>query len=156
MPLHTETEPAFTRLETRHSWFARVLEVEYGEAPAPGEVPPAFNWLLLLPLTYRYDFDEVECSLAYTSPNGYACTVWEASGEDDLPWAVFVVDDAGTRFLPEYSVLDENADEQALNDALKRGADELPRRLEAGEFDRDRPPLVLPTWLGPDDQKGEH
>src|SRR5918998_550610 len=114
MPIYTEPdEPEYAYLERRHGWFPRVLEAEYGEQEAPSELPQALNWLLLVPAARRYDFEEVECGLAYVAPDGgYACTVWDVSGEEDDPWAVFVVDDYGARFLPEYSVLEENASEE--------------------------------------------
>ncbi|MBC7806066.1 MAG: hypothetical protein H7145_07930, partial [Akkermansiaceae bacterium] len=77
----------------------------------------------------------------------YTATIWDASGEDDLPWAVLLVDDYGVRLLPEYSVFDEDADEETLEAALAKGASELPTRLESGEFDRTGEPLAIPEWL---------
>lgn len=160
MPIYEEPgDPNFRRLEERHGWFERVVEFEYGErsgGPGSGgdtaseeeDVPPALNWLLSLPETVRYDIDTVECSLAFLSADKkYACTLWDVSGEDDLPWAVFVVDDFGARLLPEYSVLDNDAPEEALEDALRRAADEIPGRLEGGGFTRAGKPMDVPDYL---------
>ena len=149
MPLFTEpSEPEFARLEARHGWFPRVLLAEYGEIDAPGEIPEGLNWLLLLPAARRYDFEDAECGLACVSPDGgYACTVWDVSGEENDPWAVFVVDDFGARLLPEYSILDEETTDAEREDRLRRAADELPDRLEAGEFRRGGAAIVVPAWL---------
>lgn len=149
MPIYTEPEePEFARLERRHGWFPNVLRAEYGEQDAPGDVPAPLNWLDLVPAARRYDFDEIECGLAYIAPDGvYACTVWDVSGEDDDPWAVFVVDDFGARLLPEYSVLDEDAPDEAREERLRRAAGEIPARAEAGEFTREGTPLEVPDWL---------
>jgi len=152
MPLYDdpENEPGFARLAERHRWFPAVLEAEYGERETPeGEaVPPALDWMSDLSVEARYSFDEVECSLAYEDLKaGYACTIWDASGEDDRPWGVYVVDDFGPRLLPEYSVLDNEADDDALNDALQRAAEQLPDRLLAGEFTRTGEPAAVPEWL---------
>lgn len=150
MPVFTEPdEPEFARLEARHRWFPRVLPIEYGEIDAPGEIPEGLNWLLPLPAARRYDFEDVECGLAYVAPDdGYACTVWDVSGEQDDPWAVFVVDDFGARLLPEYSIFDEEATDAERAARLRRAADEIPGRLEAGEFRRGGAAIVLPDWLG--------
>jgi hypothetical protein len=149
MPLYTEpAEPEFARLEARHGWFPRVLLAEYGEIDPPSEIPEALNWLLLLPAARRYDFEDVECGLAYVAPDGgYACTVWDVSGEEDDPWAVFVVDEQGARLLPEYSIFAEEATEAERAERLRRAADELPDRLEAGEFRRGGAAIVIPAWL---------
>lgn len=163
MPLYTEPdEEGFRRLQQRHNWFARILEIEYGERdPANGEaeIPAALNWLAPLPVAVRYDFDEVECSLAYEVDNGsYACTLWDVSGEDDLPWAVFIVDDLGEpRLLSEYSVLDNDASEEALEETLRRAAEELPDRLLRGDFNRQGTPVPVPDWLtaAADDESDE-
>ena len=150
MPIYTESEePEFARLERRHGWFPRVMLAEYGEAEPPEEIPEALNWLLLVPSARRYDFEDVECGLAYVSNGGgYACTVWDVSGEEDDPWAVLVVDDYGARLLPEYSIFDEDAAEEERAAVLRRAGDELPDRLEAGELDRSGTPLHIPPWLG--------
>lgn len=152
MPIYTEPEaPEFARLEARHGWFPAVLLHEYGEqagAPADTETPAALNWTEQVPITRRYDFDEAECSLAYTaSSNGYRCTVWDVTGEEDDPWAVFLVDDFGARLLPEYSVFDEDLSDSEREAILSRSANELPERLERGEFDRTGTPLTIPEWL---------
>ena len=152
MPIYTESEePEFARLEQRHGWFPRVMLAEYGEAEEdpPEEIPVALDWLRLVPSTRRYDFEDVECGLAYVSAGGdYACTVWDVSGEEDDPWAVFVVDDFGARLLPEYSTFDEDATEEERAAVLRRAGDELPARLEAGELARSGTPLDVPPWLG--------
>ena len=151
MPVYTDTNHLeFERWERRHGWFPRVLEAEYGEIPAPEEIPAAINWPLLLPAARRYDFEDVECGLVHVSETGgYACTVWDVSGEEDEPWAVFVVDDYGARLLPEYSLLDEDLSEQEREAALRRAADEIPVRAETGEFARTGTPLAIPRWLLP-------
>ena len=149
MALYTEpNEVHFARLEARHRWFPAVLEAEYGESDLPEELPETLNWLLKVPLERRYDFEDMECGLAYISPDGgYACTVWDVSGEEDDPWAVFVVDDYGARLLLEYSVLDEDADEATRETALRRAAEEIPIRAESGEFTRSGTALTIPDWL---------
>lgn len=162
MPLYTEPdEEGFRRLQQRHIWFSRILEIEYGErdAAASGNepIPAALDWLSPLPVSVRYDFDEVECSLAYEKDDrSYACTVWDVSGEDDLPWAVFIVDDAGApRLLPEYSVLDNDADEETLEETLRRAAEELPDRLLRGDFNRVGASVPIPGWLKAADEEDE-
>ncbi len=150
MPIYTEpTEAEFARWEQRHGWFPTVLLAEYGEMEdAADEVPDALNWLLLAPLSRRYDFEDVECGLVYVSPDGrYACTFWDVSGPEDDPWAVFVVDSQGARLLSEYSLFDEDATEEQRAATLRRGADEIPARAEAGEFIRHGPPVTIPDWL---------
>ncbi len=138
----------FADCEERFVWVPNALAVEYGEWETEETLPAELNWLNLLPDDPRYDLDEVECSLVYVSDaTQYTATVWDASGEDDLPWAVLLVDDYGVRLLPEYSVFDEDADEETLEAALAKAASELPSRLESGEFDRTGEPLVIPDWL---------
>lgn len=158
MPIYTEiTEPEFAHWERQHRWFAQVLAAEYGElAHMQEETPADLNWLEVLPLARRYDFEDVECGMAYVSPEGgYACTVWDVSGPDDDPWAVFVVDDYGARLLPEYSLLDDEEemteDERAAT--LARAAEEIPERAEAGEFVRSGTPLTIPDWLQSTDEE---
>ena len=128
-------------------------------APVPGRASEATTALIVeriaglmnqeLPDDVRYSFDEVECSLGFEDgAAGYACTIWDVSGEDDLPWAVYVVDDFGARLLPEYSTLSQDAEPSALDAALQRATDELPPRLLAGEFTRtEGAPLEIPTHL---------
>ncbi|MBC8142782.1 MAG: hypothetical protein H7Y38_15265 [Armatimonadetes bacterium] len=149
MAIYDESDgEAFAQWETAFLWMPNVLAVEYGEWETENEVPVALNWLELLPEDPRYDFDEVECSLAYVNDTtGYAATVWDVSGEDDLPWAVILADAYGVRLLSEYSVLDETADEETLETVLAKAAAQLPLRLEAGEFDRVGEPLDIPDWL---------
>jgi hypothetical protein len=150
MPVYNDPdEPPFARTEARDRWFSNVLLAEYGELDAPREVPSALNWLELLPSARRYDFEEAECGAVYVSPSGgdYACSVWDVSGEGDEPWAVFVVDVYGARWLPEYSLLDEDAPDAVREAVLKRAVDELPDRLEAGEFTRTGTPVAIPDWL---------
>ena len=95
MPLYTEpNEPEFAESEARHAWFAAVLLHEYGEqggAPAETETPAALNWLEQVPLARRYDFDDAECGLVFLADDGsgYRCTIWDVTGADDDPWAVF-------------------------------------------------------------------
>jgi hypothetical protein len=149
MSLFTEPdEPEFVALEERFRWFENVIAYEYGEREVEGEMPPALNWLLLLPEDLQFGLADVECSLAYRNGStGYACTVWDVSGEDDLPWAVFLADDFGPRLLTEYSVLVEEGEPETLEEALRRAADELPDRLLHGEFDRTSVPVTVPAWL---------
>jgi len=65
----------------------------------------------------------------------------------DPLWTVFVVDDAGVRFLPEYSVVDEEAPPALVDQVLSRSMQELPGRLGSGEFDRPDAALQLPDWI---------
>jgi hypothetical protein len=149
MPLYTEPdEPEFTALEEKFRWFENVIAFEYGEREPEGDIPAALNWLLLLPEDLQLGIADVECSLAYRNDtSGYACTVWDASGEDDLPWAVFVADDFGARLLKEYSVLTEEAEQETLETTLRHAAADLPDRLLRGELDRTGLPVVVPVWL---------
>ncbi len=161
MSVHTDADDArLAQLAARHGWFEAVLEYEYGEKGADENdtqnvVPDALNWLALVPESVRYDFDEVECSLAFFAPTGdYACTVWDATGEDDIPWAVFVVDDYGARLLPEYSILDVEADDEAIDAVLARAAEELPDRAERGDFNRTGTSVPIPDWLIAEPEQG--
>lgn len=149
MAIYDESDGAvFADYEERFAWVPNVLAVEYGEWETEESVPEGMNWLELLPDDPRYDLDEVECSLVYVNEDtGYTATIWDASGEDDLPWAVLLVDEYGARLLPEYSVLDEDANEELLESALAKAAVELPARLESGEFDRAGERIVIPEWL---------
>ena len=148
MPLYDETDEPFVDIEAQFVWVPNVLAIEYGELEVPEPIPAALNWPALIPEDPRYDFETLECSLAYENPKtGYVATVWDASGADDLPWAVLLADDFGVRLLAEYSVMDETAGEAALETALARAAAELPERLEAGEFDRTGEPVAVPDWL---------
>src|SRR5689334_7154979 len=149
MPLYTEPdEPEFAELEERFRWFENVIAFEYGEREAEGEIPAALNWLFLLPEDLQFSLADVECSLAYRNEaTGYSCTIWDVSGEDDLPWAVFLADDYGARLLREYSVLTEEAEPAMLEEALRRAADEIPNRVLHGEFDRTGVPVPVPGWL---------
>lgn len=149
MPLHTPDDPEFAALEARHAWFDAVLMAECGELEGGDDgAPDALNWLSLVPLARALDFAETECSLAWVAPDGYVCTVWDAFGDEDDPlWAVFLVDDAGPRLLPDLSCFDEDADEAQVDALLEKGARELPERLLAGAYDRDAPPATIPDWL---------
>ena len=148
MPLYDETDEPFVPIEAHFVWVPNVLAVEYGELEPFEPIPAALDWPQLLPEDPRYDFDALECSLAYKNPKtGYIATIWDASGADDLPWAVLLADDFGVRLLAEYSVLDETAEESALESALSRAADELPNRLLSGEFDRTGEAVAVPEWL---------
>jgi len=150
MPLYTEPdEPEFAEMAERFRWFEKVIALEYGEWEAGGEeIPAGLNWLLLLPEDLQFSLADVECSLAYRNEaTGYACTIWDASGEDDLPWAVFLADDYGARLLLEYSVLSEEAGREVLEETLRRAADVLPDRLLRGEFDRTGVPVAVPDWM---------
>ena len=138
--LFTPDDPEFAALEARFRWFEHVLLASWNEIETPETLPGPLHWLGLLP----------DGSLAYQSDSGYTATVWDASGvEDDLPWAVFLVDDLGTRFLPEYSLFDgeDELPGSALEDVLAKAERELPDRLLAGEFDRSGEPLPIPGWL---------
>jgi hypothetical protein len=152
MPLFTEIEePEFAAAEARHRWFPNVMLADYGElsaAPEDTEVPDALNWLLMVPPERRYDFEDAECSLVYVSPDGsYTATLWDATGEDDDPWAVFWVDDFGPRLLTEYSLFDEEASEEEQESVLRRAAEEIPEKAERGEFTRTGEPIEIPDWL---------
>jgi hypothetical protein len=152
MSLFTEIEePEFAAGEARHRWFLNVMLADYGElsaAPDDAEIPDPLNWLLLVPSDQRYDFEEVECSLVYVSPDGtYTATVWDATGEEDYPWAVFWVDDFGPRLLREYSLLSEETTAEEQEAVLRRAADEIPDRAERGEFTRSGEPITVPEWL---------
>lgn len=160
MALYDDSEDApLQEAYTHYRWFEHVLEFEYGERDSSDSttlsVPDELNWLRLLPATAQVGLDAVECSLYYQSEtSGYSCTVWDVTGEDDLPWVVFLVDDFGPRLLTEFSVLDEDAEnvDALLEETLSRTADELPARLRRGDFDRIGTPLVIPAWL---DEPGE-
>lgn len=153
MPIFLPGEPEFELVEARHEWMESVLLAEYGEQEGMSEadsIPDVLNWFDLIPADRRYDFETVECSMVYQSPSGdYACSLWDATGENDDPWAVFVVDDYGPRFLPEYSLMDEDADETARDAVLARAQNEIPDRAEAGEWTRTREngPPIVPTYL---------
>ena len=154
MPIFLPGEPEFDQTETTHAWMEAVLLAEYGEQdgmPDTADIPAALNWFDLVPLFRRFDFETVECSMVYHSPSGdYACSLWDATGENDDPWAVFVVDDFGPRFLPEYSLMDENVTETERDAVLLRAQNEIPDRAEAGEWTRHTAPsgpLVIPDYL---------
>ena len=155
-----ESEPEFEATATRHQWFLNVLLADYGEipdAPPDAPVPAALDWPALLPPARRYDFEEAECGMVYVAPDGnYRCSVWDVTGPDDWPWAVFVVDDAGGRYLPEYSLLDDDMTDSDRDALLLRAADEIPDRAERGEFTRFALPLSIPAYLArfvpPDDE----
>lgn len=152
MPFFTEIEePEFDAAEARYRWFPNVLLADYGElsgAPEDTEIPELLNWLLLVPPDLRYDFEDVECSLVYVSPDGsYTGTVWDVSGEEDYPWSVFWVDDLGPRLLSEYSLLDEAMTEEAQEAVFRRAADEIPEKAERGDFTRSGEPVLIPDWL---------
>ncbi|GAB4459717.1 MAG: hypothetical protein OHK0029_22650 [Armatimonadaceae bacterium] len=153
MPIHDDPDdPVLAAACERTRWFEAVLEVEYGEREANEAVPPALNWLSLLPPVLQLGLDDAECSLAYTSDTtGYRCVVWEVTGEDDRPWIVFLVDDFGVRLLNEYSALDEEISDNDLDVILARAANDLPDRLLRGEFDRAGDPLPIPSFLMPSD-----
>ena len=152
MPLFTETEePEFTAAEARHRWFVNVLLSDYGElptAPQDREVPDVLNWLLMVPPERRYDFEDVECGLVYVSPDGaYTATIWDATGEEDDPWAVFWVDDFGPRLLGEYSIFDDEMTEVEREAVLRCAADEIPEQAEQGKYTRVGTPTDIPGWL---------
>ena len=148
--LFTPDESEFAGFEARFRWFEHVLLAAWNEIQGEEEVPGALDWLRLLPEGTDLDIEDVECSLAYQSDSGYVATVWDASGvEDDLPWAVFLVDDFGARLLPEYSLF-EGEDElpsTALEAVLARAEQELPDLLLSGALDRIGEPLSIPPWL---------
>ena len=152
MPQFTETEePEFAAAEARHRWFFNVMLADYGElrtAPDDIEVPEALNWLLLVPQDRRNDFEEAECSMAYISPDGsYSATVWDATGAEDEPWAVFWIDDFGPRLLSEYSVFSEEMTDEEQEAVLQRAADEIPEKAARGEFIRTGETITIPDWL---------
>lgn len=148
--LYTPDEPEFSDFEARHRWFEHVLMAAWDEIELEEAIPGPLDWLGLLPPGRELDIEEAECSLAYVSESGYIATLWDTSGvEDDLPWAVFLVDDFGVRFLSEYSLFDEEDGPAAgaLEAILARAAEELPVRLEAGEFDRTGTAVRIPDCL---------
>jgi hypothetical protein len=149
MPLYDDPDaPALQEAYARTRWFESVLEAEYGEREAEGEIPTALNWLTELPVDLQFGLDEAECSLAYVAADSpYRAAIWEVTGEDDRPWLVFLVDDYGARLLPDFSLTDEEADDETLDALLQRTAEELPARLESGTFNRSGEPLVIPKWL---------
>ena len=155
MPIFLPDELEFAETEAHHAWMEAVLLAECGEQeamPDNAEIPDALNWLRLLPAALQFDFETVECSMVYCSPqNDYACSVWDATGENDDPWAVFVVDAFGPRLLSEYSLLSEESNE-AVSDAAKdavllRAQSEIPDRAEAKEWNRSGVPLAIPPYL---------
>ena len=148
--LYTPDDPEFADFETRFVWVERVLLASWSEIEQPEALPESLNWLALLPEGSDLDIEDVECSLVCLSESGYCASVWDASGvEDDLPWAVFLVDDFGVRFFSEYSLFEseEEQSQSALETVLARAEQELPDRLLAGEFDRVGEPLEIPSWL---------
>lgn len=152
MPLFTEIEePEFAAAEARFRWFLNVLLADYGElsaAPENFEIPEPLNWLQTVPPETRYDFEDVECSLVYVSPDGfYTGSIWDVSGEESYPWAVFWVDDLGPRLLTEYSLLAEEMIEEEQEAVFRRAADEIPEKAERGDFTRSGEPIVIPDWL---------
>ena len=152
MPLFTEIEePEFAAAEARFRWFLNVLLADYGElsaAPENFEIPEPLNWLQTVPPETRYDFEDVECSLVYVSPDGsYTGSIWDVSGEESYPWAVFWVDDLGPRLLTDYSLLAEEMTEEEQEAVFRRAADEIPEKAERGDFTRSGEPIVIPDWL---------
>jgi hypothetical protein len=149
MPIYDQPDDApLLGAYARTRWFEAVLEFEYGEREAEEEIPGPLNWLKDLPVDLQFGLDEAECSLAYVAADGaYRAAVWEVTGEDDRPWLMYLVDDFGPRLLTEYSVTDEEADDETLEATLRRAAEELPERLERGEFHRAGDPLEIPEWL---------
>lgn len=151
MPLLTPDDSEFAEIEARHGWFDTVLRADCGEIEGSDEpVPAAADWTRFLPPGRSFDIVQTECSLAWVGGNGYTCSVWEATGDEeagDPLWTVFVVDDAGVRFLPEYSVVDEEAPPALVDQVLSRSMQELPGRLGSGEFDRPDAALQLPDWI---------
>ncbi|MDX1934852.1 MAG: hypothetical protein SFU56_19820 [Capsulimonadales bacterium] len=148
MPLYTPEDAGFEEIAERHLWFANVLAFEYGEAVADdATVPDALNWIRLLPVDLQLGLDEADCSLAYVGENGYVGTIWDVTGPDDLPWAVFLADDLGPRLLTEFSLLTEEATDDALQTVLQAAAETIPARLLAGEYDRHGEPVPIPEFL---------
>ena len=148
--LFTPDDPEFAALESRHRWFEHVLLASWNEIEVPDETPVELDWPTVLPPGSEFDIEEVECSLAYVSSSGYTATIWDASGvEDDLPWAVFLVDDFGARLLMEYSLFEgeEEVPATALEEVLALAERELPDRLLSGELDRSLEPVIIPAWL---------
>lgn len=157
MPLYDPTDVEFAPLAERFRWFANVLTFEYGEEDAPEALPDALNWVRLLPLELQLGLDDADCSLAYqsnTSEYAYACTIWDVSGPDDLPWCVFIADAYGLRLLTEYSLLTDEADDADLEAVLERATREVPDRLEQGDFDRTGEPVAIPVWLAQFNEDG--
>lgn len=160
MPIFTEPEePEFARIEARDAWIPTILLAEYGElegVPPDIEVPESLNFLLQVPIERRYDFEEAECGLAYVADDGiYACSIWDVTGEDDDPWAVFVVDEFGARLLAEYSMFEEETSEEARDAVLLRASTEIPARAARGEFTRTGMPVEIPAWLRVAPELGE-
>lgn len=151
MPIFLPDEPEFETVEKRHSWFEAVLLAEFGEQEGMADeddIPAELNWLFQIPSARRYDIETAECSMVYQSPSGdYACSIWDATGEDDEPWAVFVVDDAGARFLHEYSVMEPDTGDAGRDAVLQAAQNEIPDRAEAGEWNRTSPALAIPDAL---------
>lgn len=149
MSLHDDPDdPKLAAAYERTRWFEHVLEAEYGERETAGQIPEPLYWLSQLPESLQLGLDDAEISLAYESETTpYRCALWEVTGGDDRPWLTFLVDDYGARLLTEYSVLDEEADDETLDKVLARAASELPDRLIAGEFDRTGEPVPVPDWL---------
>jgi hypothetical protein len=147
MPLYLPDDPEFAALEARHRWFESVLLATFGELTTDDDPPEALDWLELLPAGRRLDIEEVECSLAFVADDGYTATVWDATGDGDDPWAVFLIDDFGPRLLAEYSVFDEDADDAARDAVLAHASEALPERLLLGALTRTGTPVPIPAWL---------
>lgn len=145
--IYTPEDAEFDTLAARSLWFENVLLAEWGEVEPETEIPTALDWLSLLPAGRRLDIEEVDCSLAFVDDSGYVATIWDATGVEDDPWAVFLVDDCGARLLSEYSLFDEEPMDGALDVLLARAAEELPERLESGELSRAELPVPIPEWL---------
>ena len=146
MPLYTPDDSEFAALAERHAWFDTVLAASCGELLGDHDPPAPLDWTALLPPALALEFTGADCSLAYVH-GSYTLTVWDATGEGDAPWALFLADDAGVRLLPEYSVLDPDAPDSVFDATLARAAGELPGRLLAGELDRNLPAVEIPDWL---------
>jgi hypothetical protein len=143
-------EPEFAFHEARHLWFLGVLLAECGELaamPPDAEVPSTLNWMRQVPFDRQFDVEEAECALVFVGEDGYSATVWDATGENDDPWAVFLVDDYGARLLSEYSVFDEDASEEERNAKLLAASTTLQDRLQSGEFTRTGTPVSIPDYL---------
>jgi hypothetical protein len=143
MPLYTPDDPEFPALAEHHAWLEHALAAACGEIEGDPELPETLDWLRLVPPTVILDFESLDCALAYENGN-YQATVWDATGEDDFPWATLLVDDGGVRLLAEYSTFDESDDLDAI---LEKASAELPERLLSGELDRTGEPLTIPDWL---------